>query len=77
MLATNEFNGTEVDDINFNIFRADLQYKEQFRALKPFFCDGYTVTTDKIKTDFRNLRSQLAKANAIWKWSGQDEKDEE
>lgn len=59
------------------MFASKSDYPEQIQKLDPYYRDGFTVTAEKLKTEFRNLRSQLMKGHANWKRSGQGEKEVE
>lgn len=52
----------------------DDLYPEQFRSLDLFHEDGYTVTSTKLKTEFRNLQKIIMKGHANLKLGGQRDK---
>lgn len=76
-LAANHFNNHDLDEINYNLFRAFDTYSEKLGMLDPSCRHEYGVTETKVKVEFRYVRSAFMKAMYNFRKSGMGEKEDE
>lgn len=76
-LAADTFNDKTLHEIDENLFERDESYPVELRDLDPYYRDGYVVTTTKLKSEFRDLRSIFMKYFSNFQKSGQGDGEAE